>query len=248
MTMKITYWYCKVIVVLLPLAFCLWSSPLVNAGFTLVSPPAPFIQTCRGQHTRYHQQQQQQQQHADRTIGSISCSMAVNNNIHDDSNQQHAGDHHLFEKVERRTTGLLAASWSLALLTLWSLAAAAADFAGLDISGQDFSNQDLHNQDFTGVVAKGTVFRGSNLQGAMFAKANLQQADFGGANLQSANFVDALLDGSVFKDVLAQRAKFSSSILDVADFENVDLTDSMWPSNLVRRRIVRCCTPCVCWV
>lgn len=113
----------------------------------------------------------------------------------------------------------------------------AADLAGRDISGQDLSAQDLSQQDFTSIVAKNTNFHNSNLQGAVFRKANLLNADFSGANLRGANFVDAVLDGSSFKDVTAERAVFSASILDIANLENADLTDSIWPSKL---RIMLC--------
>jgi uncharacterized protein YjbI with pentapeptide repeats len=155
--------------------------------------------------------------------------MAARNHKHDDDDTKS-----LFHKVQQTGRAVVV---SLALFaTLWPIAAVvhAADFAGMDISGQDFSNQDLQGKDFTSVVAKGTKFQHANLQGATFAKANLMQADFTNANLGQAVFVDAQLDGTIMKDVTAQKATFSSSILDVADFENADLTDFMWPSNLVR--------------
>ena len=112
----------------------------------------------------------------------------------------------------------------------------AADFANQDISGQDFSGQDLSGKDFSGVIAKSTNFHNSNLQGSKFAKAVLVKADFSGANLKGASFVDSTLDGASFKDAVAQGAIFSPSILDIGDLENVDLTDSLWPSKYIGPR------------
>lgn len=114
-------------------------------------------------------------------------------------------------------------------LLLSSDVAFAADFPK-DISGGDFSGQDLAGKDFSLVNAKKTNFAGANLQGANFAGANLVKADFSGAQLRKANFDDAILDGTIMKDVTAQYSLFSASILDVGDFENADLTDSIWPS------------------
>ena len=108
----------------------------------------------------------------------------------------------------------------------------AADFAGKDLSGRDFSGADLAGKDFTAVVAKGTKFHNSNLQGCTFTKSDLRNADFSGADLRGAHFEGTTLDGSSFKDANAQRAVFSPTILDIADLENVDLTDSIWPSKL----------------
>mmetsp|Transcript_8437 Transcript_8437/g.12225 ORF Transcript_8437/g.12225 Transcript_8437/m.12225 type:complete len:212 (+) Transcript_8437:31-666(+) len=107
----------------------------------------------------------------------------------------------------------------------------------LDISGQDLSGQELSKRDFTGANAKGADFHNSNLQGSVFSKANLVNADFSGADLRGANFADAELDGAILKNTQAQDAIFSNSILDVGDMENIDLTNSFWPSKL---RIMIC--------
>ena len=131
-----------------------------------------------------------------------------------------------------RMAATVAPAVATALLTFFvsTTAALAADFAKKDISGMDFSGQDLSNKDFTSSIAKNTNFHNANLQGAIFAKANLEKADFSGANVKAATFADATLDGATFKNAVAERATFSASILDVVDLENVDLTDSMWPS------------------
>ena len=123
-----------------------------------------------------------------------------------------------------------AATVALSLLLASSPAAMAADFANRDISGMDFSGQDLRQKDFTGVIARKTNFHNANLEGTKFQKAVLEQADFSGSNVRAANFLDATLDGASFKDALAERAVFSATILDIGDLENIDLTDSMWPS------------------
>ena len=132
----------------------------------------------------------------------------------------------VYATLERMAAPLAAA----VLVCLVSTAAWAADFAKKDISGMDFSGQDLSNKDFTSTVAKNTNFHNANLQGAIFKKADLSKADFSGANVKLANFVDAALDGANFKNAVAERATFSASILDIGYLENVDLTDSMWPS------------------
>lgn len=131
--------------------------------------------------------------------------------------------------AEVKQTGL-AIALAGALLLSSTAPAFAADFAKQDISGQDFSGKDLAGKDFTGVIAKNANFHNSNLAGCKFSKANLVRADFSGANVQGATFEDAVLDGSSFKDALAQKAIFSPSILDIGNLENVDLTDSIWPS------------------
>jgi hypothetical protein len=130
------------------------------------------------------------------------------------------------EKLVLWSSKLVGASMLVGTL-FWGCAAEALP---KDISGMDLSGQDLSQQDFTGVVARKTNFRNANLEGSSFAKASLENADFTGANVRSASFVDAVLDGASFKEALAEKATFSSTILDVGDFENVDLTDSMWPS------------------
>lgn len=99
-----------------------------------------------------------------------------------------------------------------------------------DISNLDFSGQDLSNKDFSKMIARKTKFQNSNLKGSIFDNADLTGADFSGANVQEASFIDATLDGSKFTNAQAQKSKFNKTILDVGDFENVDLTDSMWPS------------------
>ena len=101
-----------------------------------------------------------------------------------------------------------------------------------DISGQDLSGQDYSNRDFSGMIAKKTNFRNCNLQGSVFKNADLVGADFSGADVRGASFVDAVLDGTTFANAQAQKAVFSKTILDIANFENVDLTDSLWPSKL----------------
>eukprot|EP00977_Amphora_coffeiformis_P017500 scaffold5771_cov171-Amphora_coffeaeformis.AAC.17 len=145
------------------------------------------------------------------------------------SHPRHQGDTGL---NPTRMMAAAAPTMATALLTFFlsTTVASAADFAKKDISGMDFSGQDLSNKDFTSTIAKNTNFHNANLQGAIFTKANLEKADLSGANVKAANFVDATLDGASFKDAVAERATFSASILDVADLENVDLTDSMWPS------------------
>lgn len=107
----------------------------------------------------------------------------------------------------------------------------------LDISGQDFSGQDLSKRDFTAAIAKGTDFHNCNLQGSVFSKANLVNADFSGADLRGVSFADAILDGAIMKNAQAQEATFTSSILDIGDMENIDLTNSLWPS---KYRIMIC--------
>jgi uncharacterized protein YjbI with pentapeptide repeats len=120
----------------------------------------------------------------------------------------------------------------LGVMLLTPSGAFAADYANLDIAGQDFSNGNYQGKDFTQVIAKGTNFQKSNLQGCHFSKANLINADFSGADLTGASFEDAVLDGVSLKDAIAVRADFTASILDVENFENVDLTSSLWPSKL----------------
>ncbi len=101
-----------------------------------------------------------------------------------------------------------------------------------DFSNQDLSGRDLSGKDFTGVIAKNTNFQKCNLENSQFVRANLVNADFSGANVQKASFEGSLLDGASFKDAKAQKAVFSETILDVGNFENVDLSDSLWPSKL----------------
>jgi hypothetical protein len=108
--------------------------------------------------------------------------------------------------------------------------AAAAAAIPKDISGQDFSEQDLSGRDFTKIIARRTNFANCNLSGSVFVQADLTGAYFEGANVSNASFVDAILDGAVFRNAIAQKTWFSKSILDIGDAENVDLTDSMWPS------------------
>lgn len=142
--------------------------------------------------------------------------------------------------IERTCQSTQAVATSLLLGTLL-FGALPAIAAPKDISGMDFSGQDLTQQrDFSSVVARKTNFRNANLEGVSFDKAILTDADFTGANVRSASFVDATLDGASFKDALAEKATFSATILDVGNFENVDLTDSMWPSKL---RIMICDMP-----
>lgn len=147
-----------------------------------------------------------------------------NNHVVTDRRMEAAAPTTLHRMMTPMATAVLVFSLSCAT------ASAAADFAKKDISGMDFSGQDLSNKDFTSAVARNTNFHNANLQGAKFTKADLEKADFSGASLQSADFADAALDGATFKDAVAERAKFSASILDVGDLENVDLTDSLWPS------------------
>jgi uncharacterized protein YjbI with pentapeptide repeats len=130
------------------------------------------------------------------------------------------------EAVQQTGVGLA----MMAVLLLNADAALAAK--AKDISGQDFSGQDLGGKDFTGVIAKGTNFHNANLQGSVFSSASLEKADFSGADLRGATFVDAALDGASFKNAQAQKAIFSRSILDAGDLENIDLTQSLWPSTL----------------
>jgi uncharacterized protein YjbI with pentapeptide repeats len=133
-----------------------------------------------------------------------------------------------FDNIVKQTS-LALTTFSLTLL-LSSGAAVAADFAGKDLSGQDFSGQTLAGKDFSKVTASKVNFREANLQGANFKGANLIKADFSGAQLDDVKFDDALLDGTIMKDAIARRTSFTGSILDIADLENADLTNSVWPS------------------
>jgi branched-subunit amino acid transport protein len=125
-----------------------------------------------------------------------------------------------------QTAGATLIAMAVTTAPVW----AADSFAKTNISGMDFSGQDLSGKDFTGVVARKTNFHNCNLQGSTFNKAVLENTDFSGANVRQATFVDATLDGASFKDAVAEKATFSASILDIGDLENVDLTDSLWPS------------------
>jgi uncharacterized protein YjbI with pentapeptide repeats len=110
---------------------------------------------------------------------------------------------------------------------------AASDYAKVDITGQDFSNGNYEGIDFTGAIAKGTNFQKSNLQKCRFSKANLDNADFTGADVRGVSFEDSSMDGTSLKNANAQGAYFSPSILDAGDLENVDMTNSVWPSKLL---------------
>lgn len=121
---------------------------------------------------------------------------------------------------------------ALGFLLLTSCSSFAADYAGSDLSGQDLSGSNYAGKDFTSVNGKGTNFHNANLQGCIFSKSNLRNADFSGADIRGAHFEDAVLDGVSFKDANAERAFFSATILDVADMENIDLSESIWPSKL----------------
>jgi uncharacterized protein YjbI with pentapeptide repeats len=140
---------------------------------------------------------------------------------------EHNNNHNNWQKLV--ATSLLGLSL-VVMTTASSPAAFAADYANMDISGKDFSDGNYANQDFTQVIAKGTNFHNSNLQGSLFSKANLVNADFSGADLRGASLEETILDGVLLKNANAQGARFSASILDVDSFENVDLTDSNWPS------------------
>ena len=119
-----------------------------------------------------------------------------------------------------------------ALLVLTPAPSFAADYANMDVSGQDFSGKSLALKDFSGVIAKHTNFHSSDLQGCNFSNANLVGADFSGTDIRGASFQDSVLDGTTFKNANARKAMFSATILDIRDLENIDLTDSMWPSKL----------------
>jgi Pentapeptide repeats (9 copies) len=135
------------------------------------------------------------------------------------------------EDDSQRRTLLASAVSAIGSFTVAAIPALAATVSkNNDVSGLDFSGQDLSNKDFSKMIARNTKFQNCNLQGSSFIKADLTGADFSGSNLQGASFVDATLDGATFANAQAQRAWFSKTILDIADSENVDLTDSMWPS------------------
>lgn len=127
--------------------------------------------------------------------------------------------------VDMGKRNLLALVASSVILATSSPAVAVSDISGQDLSGQDYSNRD-----FSGVVAKKTNFRNCNLKGSVFKNANLVGADFSGADVRGATFSDAVLDGTSFANVQGQQAVFSKTILDIANFENADLTGSLWPS------------------
>ena len=108
---------------------------------------------------------------------------------------------------------------------------------GADVSNQDLSGQDLTNKDFRSAIAKATNFNNATLQGAQFQGADLVGASFVGADIRGANFDQAILDKTSFKDANAAGATFGPTLLDAGDLENIDLTNSIWPS---KYRIMIC--------
>jgi len=112
--------------------------------------------------------------------------------------------------------------------------------SGLNVSNQDLSGQDLSKKDFRSAIAQGTNFTDANLQGAQFQGADLVGATFVGADIRGANFDKAVLDKTIFRDANAAGSTFGPTLLDAGDLENVDLTNSVWPS---KYRIMICEMP-----
>ena len=210
-----------------PLLFCMmmlapwWLNNVAVNGF-IISPATTRSQTFPRCRTTEHKAQQNHHTHYD---ASKESTTRHDNNNHGTVLEQ------VWNQVTSSTLAFSLATL-VALSSISSIAANAADYSGKDISGQDFSNQQetLVGKDFSKVMASKANFRNANLQGANFQNANLVKADFTGANLQQVNFQDAVLDGAVMKDVIASKTVWGPTILDVADFENADLTDSLWPS------------------
>ena len=165
------------------------------------------------------------------TTGALLASH-LNHDLEVKNMNKRSNNHWSMDRATFQTTAM-ATMLAVVLSTssvAWAADGSSSSFAKQDISGMDFSGQDLSGRDFTGVIARKTNFHNCNLQGSTFYKAILENTDFSGANVRQATFVDATMDGASFKNALAEKAIFSASILDVGDLENVDLTDSLWPS------------------
>lgn len=96
---------------------------------------------------------------------------------------------------------------ALACLLSASLALAAEDFTGQDLTGRDFTGKRLEDANFSGATLKDAIFRRAILRGANFSGAKIAGADFRYSDVRAADFREA--QGASAKDF--RNALYSAS-------------------------------------
>jgi uncharacterized protein YjbI with pentapeptide repeats len=115
-------------------------------------------------------------------------------------------------------------------LGLWVPPAIAVDYNREMLEGMDFSNRDMTDASFTKANLREANLSGANLQGVSFFAANLEDANLTGADmtnatLDSARISSANLTNAILVGAFAFNAKFERSIVDGADFTDVQMRE-----------------------
>jgi uncharacterized protein YjbI with pentapeptide repeats len=126
-------------------------------------------------------------------------------------------------------TGLLSLLVGLGLL-LTPTPAWALDYNREMLLRSDFSHRDLTEDSFTKANLREADFSGSNLRGVSFFAANLESTNFTGADLSnstldSARISDANLTNAILVGAFAFNVKFERTIIDGADFTDVQMRE-----------------------
>jgi len=93
-----------------------------------------------------------------------------------------------------------------------------ADFSGRMLVDSSFTKANLRESNFSGADLHGVSFFGANLEGANLEGADLRNATLDTARLSRANLKNANLEGA-----FAFNAKFDGTIIDGADFTDVEM-------------------------
>jgi uncharacterized protein YjbI with pentapeptide repeats len=123
----------------------------------------------------------------------------------------------------------------LLALGLWGLPtpwAQAVDYNRESLVGADFANQVLTDVSFTKANMRESNLSHSDLRGVSFfatnlEAANLEGADLRNATLDAARLSQANLSNAILEGAFAFNAKFDGTIIDGADFTDVEVRDDV---------------------
>jgi uncharacterized protein YjbI with pentapeptide repeats len=111
-----------------------------------------------------------------------------------------------------------------------------ANFSDAAIEYADFSDAILDNCTFNRVNTnlprymnvKQLIFKGAVLDKAKFSFSNFQNTNFENASLIATNLLSANLSGCNFSNCNFSKANFTNTQINRANFQNADLTDTVW--------------------
>jgi uncharacterized protein YjbI with pentapeptide repeats len=123
--------------------------------------------------------------------------------------------------------GLLMAIWGAAPEAALALdynreSLVGADFAGKVLTDASFTKANMRESNLSHTDLRGVSFFATNLEAANLEGADLRNATLDAARLSNANLTNALLEGA-----FAFNAKFDGTIIDGADFTDVEVRDDI---------------------